>query len=120
MRLAAQPPDAPEVEAIFSPSEEKREKALRDAIDLYLNPASGIKDPQAGLNLSLNLAVFYFEHDRLDDAEKFFTRLEGTKERRYATLGHFGRAIVLALRYLIGLVPGPVLTLAAHAGQFVR
>jgi hypothetical protein len=96
---AVLPQDAKEVDAIvFADSPLKREKALREAIDLYLNPASGIKDPQACLLLCTNLAVYYFEQDRLDDAEKFFARLDGTQERRFTTLARFGRAIVLALR----------------------
>jgi eukaryotic-like serine/threonine-protein kinase len=96
---AVLPQDAQEVDAIvFADSPLKREKALREAIELYLNPASGIKDPQGCLLLSINLSVFYFEQDRLDDAEKFFARLEGTQERRCTTLGRFGRAMVLALR----------------------
>ncbi len=95
----AAPADAQEVDAIcYSQSPQKREKVLRDAVEEYLNPASVSKNPVVGLGLCLDLAVFYFEQDRLDEAEKFFTRLDGVAVRPYPTLSRFGRAIVLALR----------------------
>jgi serine/threonine protein kinase len=91
------PAEAKEIEAIiYSESPQRRERALRDAIDVFLT-----KNPQVGLGLCLELAVLYFEQDRLDDAEKFFARLEGVgirDVRPYPTLVRFGRAIVLALR----------------------
>jgi hypothetical protein len=96
---ATQPRDTQEIDDILGlPSPDKREKALRDAIDLYLNPGGGPSTPAKGLPLCLDLAVFYLEQNRLDDAEKFFARLEGIKDKPYPTLGKLGRGIVLALR----------------------
>jgi serine/threonine-protein kinase len=90
------PPDAQEVDAIcFDKSPEKREKVLREAIEMYLSGATYA--PMKGLPMCLDLGVFYLEHDRLDDADRFFTRLESIKAP-YPTLGKLGRGIVLALR----------------------
>jgi serine/threonine-protein kinase len=93
------PQDAQEIDAIiYAKSPQKREKVLREAIKEYLNPAGSQKDQRVGVGLCIDLALFYFEQDRLDDADKFFARLEPLHTRPYSTLGHIGQGIVLALR----------------------
>jgi serine/threonine-protein kinase len=97
---AVLPPDAKEIDAIcYAQSPQKQEKALRDAVEMYLNPAGGSNAAtQVVVGLCLNLGVFYLEQDRLDDADRFFTRLEAMQPRPYPTLGKLGHGIVLALR----------------------
>jgi serine/threonine-protein kinase len=92
------PQDAQEVDAIiYANSPQKREKVLSAAVEEYLSPNRGSKDTQVGVGLCVDLAAFYLEQDRLDDAEKLFTRLADF-QAPYRTLGRIGRGIVLALR----------------------
>src|SRR5262249_50552381 len=50
-------------------------------------------------NVCLDLGVFYLDENRLDDAEKLFRRLDKfERPPSYHVLGHFGLAIVQALR----------------------
>jgi hypothetical protein len=47
----------------------------------------------------MELGLIYLDHDRLDEAEKLFARLETFKQaREFRMLGQVGRGIVLALR----------------------
>jgi serine/threonine-protein kinase len=93
------PQDAQEIDAIiYAKSPQKREKVLHEAIEEYLNAGGSPKNLQVGVGLCVDLALFYFEQDRLDDAEKFFARLEAMSMRPYPTLGRIGHGIVLALR----------------------
>jgi eukaryotic-like serine/threonine-protein kinase len=96
-RAAANPPaDASEVEAL-APAQ-RREKALREAAEEYLNAPAG-KNVAVGFGLCLDLGLLYLEADRLDDADRLFTRLDGIRQPPvYHLLGHTGRAVVLALR----------------------
>jgi serine/threonine-protein kinase len=90
------PADAAEVEAL-APAH-RREKALREAAEEYLS-APDTKRVAVGYGLCLDLALLYLEADRLDEAEKFFTRLDGVAAPpQYHLLGHLGRGVVLALR----------------------
>jgi serine/threonine-protein kinase len=93
---AVSPGDA-EVDRILP---QKREQTLRDRAEDWLNPEKFVKNPAAGFGNCLDLALFYLENDRLDDAEKLFVRLDGFRQQSpaYHALGHLGRAITLALR----------------------
>jgi serine/threonine-protein kinase len=94
----AKPADAGTIEAICLPN--KREQTLRDAAEQYLNPPVGkTTDLAGGFGVCMDLGLFYLDEDRLDDAEKLFTRLDGFREpRSYKLLGRLGRSIVLGLR----------------------
>jgi serine/threonine-protein kinase len=92
------PADAGTIEAICLPH--KREQTLREAAEQYLSPPPGkTTDLTGGLGVCMDLALFYLDENRLDDAEALFRRLEQVKEQRsYVLLGLLGKAIVLALR----------------------
>jgi serine/threonine-protein kinase len=89
--------DAKDIDAVL-PSPQRREQALRETVEQYLDPAATSKDVATGLGLCAKLAAFYLEHNRLEDAEKLFARLEGSKAAQYRWLGELGQALVLALR----------------------
>jgi serine/threonine-protein kinase len=73
----------------------KREEVLHDAAERYLDPPN----PQAGFGLCVDLGALYLEENKLDEAEKFYGRLEGMRQvAPYHTLGQVGRGIVLAKR----------------------
>jgi serine/threonine-protein kinase len=77
-----------------------RERDLRAEAEKYLAvPTKQPAEIQMGLLRSQELAVFYLEENRLDDAEQFLQRLD-KMPRPYHVLGHAGRGIVLALRDL--------------------
>jgi hypothetical protein len=95
--VAVTPADVATVDALFSP--QQREQALAQAAEQYLHPTGDFPNGTAGLLVCLDLGLFYLDHDRLDDAEALFVRLEGLKQAKYyRILGQLGRAIVLALR----------------------
>jgi serine/threonine-protein kinase len=99
-RQTAEPPPTGPVfraeEEAAVPSEQER--VMREAAEKYLaGPGKQPADVQVGLRLSQDLAVFYLEEDRLDDADQLFRRLD-KMPRPYHVLGHVGRGIVLALR----------------------
>ena len=78
----------PVVEPIDGPapvSEAERERFMRREADRYL--ASG--DVKLGLPHCVELALFYLDRWRLDDAEKLFLKLEaaGAKTRSFGLLG---------------------------------
>jgi serine/threonine-protein kinase len=90
---------APDVSPDDGPvSLRKREQVLKDAVALYATP----KDPtqvRLGVGQNVELALFYLDQWRLDDAEQLFTALAGKGEvRPYHLLGRLGQALVLALR----------------------
>jgi serine/threonine-protein kinase len=90
------PADAAEVEAL-APAH-RREKALREAAEEYLNAPAG-KNVAVGFGLCLDLGLLYLGADRLDDADRLFTRLDGIRQPPvYHLLGRLGRGVVLALR----------------------
>ncbi len=85
------------VDALFSP--QRREQALRQMVEQYLNPPVGQQDVSTRLGVCLELGLFYLDQDRLDDAEKLFSQLKEIKHvRPYQNLGKVGLGIVLALR----------------------
>ncbi len=77
-------------------SEAERERFMRREADRYL--AAG--DVKLGLPHCVELALFYLDHWRLDDADKLFTKLEaaGARTQAFGLFGKLGRAIDLALR----------------------
>jgi serine/threonine-protein kinase len=91
-------PIDPDVERILPA--QKREQVLKERVEEYLNPEKAAKNPAAGFGNCLDLALFYLDSDRLEDAEKLFIRLDdfGPQVPEYHELGHVGRAITLALR----------------------
>jgi serine/threonine-protein kinase len=78
------------------PSE--HEKTLLHAAEEYLGQPNKNTDVQTGAGNCRNLAVFYLEQHRLDDAESLFRRLDAMRIRPYHVLGHLGLGIVAALR----------------------
>jgi eukaryotic-like serine/threonine-protein kinase len=93
---AGPPADAAEVEAL-APAH-RREKALREAAEEYLIAPAG-KNVAVGCGLCLDLGLLYLDADRLDDADRLFTRLDGIRQPPvYHLLGHAGRGVILALR----------------------
>jgi serine/threonine-protein kinase len=106
-RAAAQAPPGPtlgpaslsdaDVERVL-PSQ-RREQALRDAVEEYLNPQNKkAEEVDTGCRLCRDLGLSYLEHGRLDDAGKLFDRLEKfANAPPYNSLGKLGTAIVLAL-----------------------
>ncbi len=95
---AATNPADVEVEGIL-PSQ-KREQALRAAVEEYLNPqGKTVADTDTGFRLCRDLGICYLDLGRLDEAEKHFERLEKiTATPSYQLLGKLGLAIVLALK----------------------
>ncbi len=80
---------------------QKREQALRDAVEEYLNPKNKKEvEVDTGCRLCRDLGIFYLEHGRIDDAEKLFDRLEKFPQApsSYLLLGKLGMAVVLALK----------------------
>jgi predicted Ser/Thr protein kinase len=77
---------------------QKQEKFLREAVEQYANPAGERGRLELGLRHCLELGQFYLKHNRLTDADQFFTSLmkNSAKIEAYRTLGRLGHAIVLA------------------------
>jgi len=80
--------------------DQKQERSLLDAALLYADPAGDRGQLNAGLDLHLRLGLFYLGHDRLDDADRFFTGLlnRSPSVEAYKTLGRLGHATVLGLQ----------------------
>jgi hypothetical protein len=77
----------------------KQEQALRDAAEQYLNPPAGKGHDLAGAFVVMDLGLLYLEKDRLNEADRLFTRLAAFQEpKSYRMLGQLGQAIVLGLR----------------------
>jgi serine/threonine protein kinase len=92
-----EPADASVMESISLAN--KREKTLREAAEQYLDPLTGKQGDAGGLGVCMDLALFYLDEGRLNDADRLFTRLEQLrKPASYHRLGQLGRAIVLALK----------------------
>jgi tRNA A-37 threonylcarbamoyl transferase component Bud32 len=80
-------------------SAKKREQALRDLAEPYLNKEKASDTPTAGFVFLMELGLFYLQQDRLDDAQELFKKLDDMRQvESYHILGHVGRGIVLALR----------------------
>lgn len=79
---------------------DRREQALARAADEYLNSSNQKNVPltdQTGFGVCLDLGLFYLEHKRYEEADRFFLRLEQVNHPRYSNLGKMGKGIVLAL-----------------------
>jgi serine/threonine protein kinase len=75
------------------------EQAQREVVEGYLNgPAASRTDVQTRTTVCRDLALFYLENDRLDEAEQLFARLAKTPGRPAHLIAHCGQAIVLALQ----------------------
>lgn len=94
---ALQEDPGPVAKALFSQKEQ--EKGL---ITLLQKQHAKPFDPlnvAAGLNLSIELGLLYLnDHERLDDADKFFKELSEKPLPAYRGLGKLGQAMVLAFR----------------------
>jgi serine/threonine protein kinase len=78
---------------------QQREEALRAKAEPYLSSLqTASRNPTAGVEASMELAGFYLENNKLDDADKLFTRVENVRQvEQYHFVGRLGHAIVLAL-----------------------
>jgi serine/threonine-protein kinase len=93
---------------------QKEEEFLNTAIDQDLEPGSDRLRLTRGVSNRIDLSQFYLRENRLDDAERFFIELMGSRVRAYHTLGKIGHAIVLAYqnkttesnREFLGLIGG--------------
>jgi serine/threonine-protein kinase len=95
---AVPPGEVSEAEKLLGASQ-KKEQTLREAAELYLGSPGNAVEVAAGFELCLKLGLFYLEAERLDDAERWFRRLEeSARTRPYRVLGRLGRGIVRALR----------------------
>jgi serine/threonine-protein kinase len=99
---AAPLPHAGEGESVVPElsDQEKQERFLREAVAQYANPNGDRGKLEIGLGHNIELAVFYLRHNRLDQAEAFFSGLvdNPNKVAAYQTLGRLGQAMVLAYR----------------------
>jgi hypothetical protein len=85
------------VESLLSPA--KREQTLKDSVDLYLTSPKGEANPDSGLLACRDLAVFYLDQRRWDEADQLFLRLVNSNQPDvYKTFGRLGHAIVLGLQ----------------------
>jgi eukaryotic-like serine/threonine-protein kinase len=90
-------PDSSRLEDPFS--QQKQERALTQAAEQYLSQGGHFQTTSSGLGAVMDLASYYLEQNRFDEAAAFFARLEALKHARgYHILGKIGRAIVMALR----------------------
>jgi serine/threonine-protein kinase len=101
-RPAALPGGTDLVAADDNPSAEvspikKREQFLLAAVQEYAHPRDASQTVM-GVEHCLELAVFYLDQWRLDDADRFFRGLTGQPYRAYQTVGRLGRAVVLAFQ----------------------
>src|SRR5262249_10323328 len=81
----------PEADFPF-PTLNKHEVPLKKIIEPYFDPASGLTT-QPPYKECLELGLLYLNQERLDDADKHFTRLDNLKFPKYHALGRLGRAI---------------------------
>ncbi len=97
------PTEQAKTEAIFDT--QQREKVLRDEVDKALNSPNVGRNSSTGLTACIELASFYLDQNKLEDARTLFTRLGNIPRPAdprqsvdsYHFLGHLGNAIVLAL-----------------------
>jgi serine/threonine-protein kinase len=91
--------DVGEAAALLLPTAD-REKFLLTAVEEYANPGDDPQRVRLGVGHCLELALFYLERNRLDDADRFFARLDNPAQavKPYRNLGRLGHAIVLGLQ----------------------
>jgi hypothetical protein len=85
------------IDAMFSP--QKREQVLQAAVEKNAYFGTDRIRMRVALASYLDLGLFYLEQWRLDDADRFFARLDSPQyPRSYRFLGRLGRATVLAFQ----------------------
>jgi serine/threonine-protein kinase len=78
---------------------QKREQVLVEAVEQHLDPGNDPGKINTGLGLCVELGLFYLEQWRLDDANRFFGRLQTLlRPQQYRDLGRLGQAMVLAFQ----------------------
>jgi serine/threonine-protein kinase len=92
---ADQPADSGAVESLFSTQD--RENFLKEAVEQYADPGKDANRLKLGVSHCIELATFYLEQGKLDDADELFTRLRQRPAGEYVLLGRVGHAIVLGL-----------------------
>jgi serine/threonine-protein kinase len=101
---AAPPEPAPAADADPAPAEApslaRREQSLKARVEEYANPGKEAWQIRNGIGQFLELALFYLDQWRLDEADQVFTRLInlGRDVRPYRPVGMLGHAIVLGLQ----------------------
>jgi serine/threonine protein kinase len=75
----------------------EKEKRLRQAAKDYANPGN---DRAIGISHQVELAVFFLDQRRYEDADRFFKELSDNSQKvpMYALLGRIGHAVVLAFQ----------------------
>ena len=71
---------------------------MRDALEQFGDPQGEPMRIQFGLQLAVDLGVFYLKHERLGDADRFFQDVRQNPPHRieaFRVLGQLGQAIVL-------------------------
>ncbi|HEX5271725.1 MAG TPA: hypothetical protein VFW33_14605, partial [Gemmataceae bacterium] len=93
------------VEPRPAPTEAEREKFLQTAVQQYLKPSGTTPQETAtqvrlGTDHAVELALFYLDRWKLNEADDLFTKLTaaGDKVPQYWRLGRIGHAIVLGLQ----------------------
>jgi serine/threonine-protein kinase len=87
-----------------APSEAEREKFLQTAVQQYLKPTGATQQEinnqvRLGVDHAVELALFYLDRWKLNEADDVFTKLTGAdKVPQYLRLGRIGHAIVLGLQ----------------------
>jgi hypothetical protein len=79
---------------------QKREQVLKDSIEQHANPGKDPNQIRTGLGLCVELGLLYLDPEqwRLEEAEQFFLKLEGSPVEAYQEFGRLGRAMVLAFQ----------------------
>jgi serine/threonine-protein kinase len=82
------------------PSEAERERFLQTAVQQYLKPGGANPlEVRKGLDFAVELALFYLDRWRLNEADDLFNRLMAAeKVPAYQRLGRVGHALILGLQ----------------------
>lgn len=95
------PEPAPPVKLASEPApHQSRELFLQTGVKQYADPGKDQGNVVLGLKLGIELAEFYLEQWRLEEADRFFHELivNPHKVEAYSNLGRLGHAIVLAFK----------------------
>jgi serine/threonine-protein kinase len=76
----------------------QEDEARRVLAEQFLRDPARAPDFALGLAECMKLGLYYLKHDRLDEAEAWFQLLAQKQPFACRSLGHLGKAIVLALR----------------------
>lgn len=88
-------PEPSQPSAELTPKQ-KRERFLLDAVEQYSRPGNDAEKLNLGLQHIVELAKFYLDEKRLEDAERLFTDLAKRNQPAYSFVGRLGKAVVLA------------------------